>query len=73
MLVAVLGAFMIVGAIGFIVMDRLPWLGAALAILGSIALAIPVFWTIVPIILGIIFIVVAVMRAQAFASHTAHA
>jgi tryptophan-rich sensory protein len=72
-LVVVLGALMLVGAVGFVIMDRQPWLGAALAILGSIALAIIVFWTIVPIILGIVFIVVAVRRAQAFASHTAHA
>ena len=72
-LVAILGALMIVGAVGFVIMDGQPWLGAALAILGSIALAIVVFWTVVPIILGIVFIIVAVMRAQAFASHTAHA
>jgi drug/metabolite transporter (DMT)-like permease len=71
-LVAVLGALMIVGAVGFVIMDRQPGLGAALAILGSIALAIVVFWTIVPIILGIVFIIVAVMRAQALAGHTAH-
>lgn len=72
-MIAVLGAIMIAGAIGFIVMDRMPWLGAALAVVGSIALAIPLFWTIVPIILSVVFIAVAVKRAQAFTSHTAHA
>ena len=66
--VGVLGAIMIVGAIGFVIMDRKPWLGATLAVVGSIALAIPLFWTIVPIILGITFVIVAVKRAQAFAS-----
>lgn len=69
----VLGAIMIVGAIGFVIMARRPWLGATLAVVGSIALAIVVFWTIVPIILGITFSIVALMRAQAFASHTVHA
>ena len=73
LLVAVLGALMIVGAVGFVIMDRQPRLGVALAILGSIALAIVAFLTIVPIILGIVFSIVAVMRAQAFASPTAHA
>jgi len=71
--VAVFGALMIVGAVGFVIMDRQPRLGAALAVLGSIALATVVFWTIVPIVLGIVFIVVAVKRAQTFVSHPAHA
>jgi tryptophan-rich sensory protein len=72
-LVAVLGALMIVGAVGFVIMDRHPRLGVALAILGSIALAIVAFWTIVPIILAIVFSIVAVMRAQAFTGPAAHA
>jgi len=70
---AVICALMILGAIGFLIMDRQPWPGAVLAILGSIAAAIPLFWTIVPIVIGIVFIVVAVMRALAFDSHAAHA
>jgi hypothetical protein len=72
-LLYVLCALMIVGAVGFLIMDRQPWLGAALAILGSIALAISLFWTIVPIVLGVTFIIVAVRRAMAFGSHAAHA
>jgi hypothetical protein len=72
-LLAALGVTMIVGAVGFVIMDRRPGLGATLAVLGSIALAIVAFWTIVPIIVGSTFAIVAVMRAEAFASHTVHA
>lgn len=72
-LLAVLGGTMIVGAAGFVIMDRRPGLGATLAVLGSVALAIVAFWTIVPIIVGSTFVIVAVMRAQAFASHTVRA
>jgi hypothetical protein len=71
--VATLFALMIVGAIGFLIMDRRPWPGVALAILGSIATALIGSWTIVPIVVGIIFTVVAVMRAMAFDRHAAHA
>lgn len=63
-LLGVLCAFMLVGAIGFVIMDRQAWLGAALAILGSVALAISVFWTIVPVVLGVVFAVVAVQRGR---------
>jgi hypothetical protein len=72
-LLAVLGALMIVGTVGFVIMDRQPWLGAGLAVLGSIALAIPFFWTILPVVLGFVFSMVAVVRAHAFASHMVHA
>ncbi|HEY7043117.1 MAG TPA: hypothetical protein VH419_05560 [Nocardioidaceae bacterium] len=68
-MLVVFGAIMIVGAIGFVIMARRPWLGATLAVVGSIALGVILFWTIVPMILGATFIIVALVRAQAFASH----
>ena len=70
---SVLFVAMILGAVGFLVMDRLPLLGALLAIVGSVGLAISVFWTVVPVILGVVFSVVAVKRAQGFQERAAHA
>lgn len=68
---SVIFALMIVGAVGFLIMDRYPWLGAALAILGSLALAVSLFWTVVPIVIGAVFGFVAVKRARWFHGHAA--
>ena len=47
----------------------MPWLGAALAILGSIVIAIPLCWSVVPIVLGVVFAVAAVKRASGSADN----
>lgn len=62
----VLFGLMVAGAIGFLVMDRHPGLGATLGILGSLALALPFFWLVVPVLVGLTFAVVAFARASWF-------
>ncbi len=52
------------GGVGFYVMDRSPWAGAALAVIGGLALALVLFWALVPIVIGLGAAVVAVMRAR---------
>lgn len=59
-------AVVFAGAVGFLIEDRSPWLGAALACLGGLALALVLFWAILPIVLGLGAAVVAVMRAREF-------
>lgn len=56
----------LLGAVGFVVEDRLPALGAALAVVGSLAFALILFWAILPIVLGVVSSVVAVLRMRAF-------
>ncbi|MGH3337173.1 MAG: hypothetical protein ACRDOZ_15290, partial [Nocardioides sp.] len=58
-------ALTFVGAVGFVVMDRSPWLGAALGVLGGLAIAVLMFWAILPIVIGLGAAVVAVLRARA--------
>src|SRR6266545_7559422 len=58
------------GAVGFYFMDRSPWGEAALAVIGGLALALLLFWAIVPIVVGIGAAVVAVMRARAMGHGT---
>ena len=58
-------ALVLLGAVGFVVMDRSPWLGAALAVLGGLALATVVFWMIFTIVIGLGIAAVAVIRARA--------
>ena len=58
-------ALTFVGAVGFVVMDRAPWLGAALGVLGGLAIAVLMFWAILPIVIGLGAAVVAVLRARA--------
>jgi hypothetical protein len=70
---SVVFGLMLAGAVGFFVMDRQPLLGAFLAVLGCIGLAITLRWTIVPVLLGIAFGVVAVKRAQVFQERALHA
>ena len=55
----------VAGAYGFLVMDRLPWVGAALAVLGGLAIALVLFWAILPIVIGVGAAAVAVLRARA--------
>ena len=58
-------ALVLLGAVGFVVEDRSPGLGAALAVVGSLAFALILFWAILPIVLGIAAAVVAVLRMRA--------
>jgi hypothetical protein len=58
------------GAVGFLVMDRSPWLGAALSVVGGLATAAILFWAIIPVVIGLGAAVVAVIRARAFHSGT---
>lgn len=58
------------GAVGFLVMDRSPWLGAALSVVGGLATAVLLVWAIVPIVIGLGAAVVAVIRARALHNGT---
>ena len=53
------------GSYGFVLMDRAPWPGAALAVLGGVAFAMVLFWAVLPIVIGLGAATVAVMRARA--------
>ena len=61
------------GAVGFLIEDEYPWVGAGLAVVGGVALAMVLFWTGLAILVGLGAAVVAVMRARAMhhGSHTA--
>ena len=59
------------GAVGFLIMDQRPWPGAAFAVIGSLLMALVLFWAILPLALGPLFAVVAVLRARAFSSGSA--
>jgi apolipoprotein N-acyltransferase len=61
-----LGIFALItlGAVGFLIMDQQMWLGASLAVLGSLVFAVMIFWAILPVFLGLLFAVVAVLRAR---------
>lgn len=65
----VCGALGVVGAIGLVLQDRLPWPGAVLAVLGGLAIALALFWALVPLLLGIAAAVVAVLRARRLSTH----
>ncbi|MGH3458608.1 hypothetical protein [Aeromicrobium sp.] len=58
-------ALVLLGAVGFVVMDRSPWLGATLAVIGGLALATVVFWMIFTTVIGLGIAAVAVIRARA--------
>jgi len=64
----VFGIAGLLGAVGLLIQDRSPWLGAALAIVGGLALALGLFWAVLPIVLGIATGAVAVMRARALSA-----
>ncbi|MCW2763012.1 MAG: hypothetical protein JWR85_3213 [Marmoricola sp.] len=68
---AVLFAIIAVGAVGFFIMDQRPWPGAAFAVVGSLMMALILFWAILPLVLGPVFAVVAVLRARAFSAGSA--
>ena len=57
---------MVAGAAGFVIMDHQPWPGAALAVLGSLSFGLILWWAILPLVLGLAFAVVAVLRARRF-------
>jgi hypothetical protein len=58
-------AIVLGGAVGFVIMDRQPWLGGGLAVVGSLAFAVILVWLILPVLLGLVFAVTAVLRARA--------
>ena len=64
-------ALVLLGAVGVVVMDRSPWLGAALAVIGGLALATVVFWMIFTIVIGIGIAAIALIRARALHSGAA--
>lgn len=57
------------GSVGFVLMDRNPWGGAAIAVVGGLALALLLFWAIVPIVIGLGAAAVAIIRARALHGH----
>ena len=59
---AALFAVIAAGAVGFVIMDQRPWLGAAIAVVGSLVMATILFWAILPLVLGPVFAVAAVLR-----------
>ena len=68
---AVLFAVIAAGAVGFLIMDQRPWLGATIAVIGSLVMALILFWALLPLVLGPVFAVVAVLRARVFAARGA--
>jgi uncharacterized membrane protein len=56
---------MVSGALGFLIMDQQPGIGAALAVVGSLAFALILWWALVPLLAGLVFAVAAVVRARA--------
>jgi ABC-type Mn2+/Zn2+ transport system permease subunit len=70
---AVIFAVIAAGAVGFVIMDRRPWLGAAIGVIGSLLMALILFWALLPLVLGPVFAVVAVLRARVFAARSAAA
>ena len=59
------GVLGVAGAFGFVMQDRLPWPGAALAVIGGLAVALALFWAVVPALLGLAAVTVAVLQARA--------
>jgi hypothetical protein len=68
---AVVFAVIAAGAVGFLIMDQRPWPGAALAVVASLLMALILFWAILPLALGRLFAVVAILRARAFSTGSA--
>jgi hypothetical protein len=69
----VLFALTAAGAVGFVLEDRWPWAGAALSVVGGLALAAVLVWTVVAVIIGLGAAVVAVLRARALHGGPNHA
>ncbi|MEX0784172.1 MAG: hypothetical protein WD557_16135 [Dehalococcoidia bacterium] len=57
------GALNLVAVGGLGLQPRMPWLGAVLVIPGAIAFALAWFWAILPLVIGPVAIVAAVIRA----------
>ena len=68
----VLFALTAAGAVGFVLEDRWPWAGAALSVVGGLALAAVLVWTVVMVVIGIGAAVVAVLRARALHAGPTH-
>jgi hypothetical protein len=66
---AVLFAIILVGAVGFVIMERSPWVGAVLGVLGGLSMALILWWTFLAVVLGLGCAVVAVLRARALTHH----
>ena len=58
-------AFVLLGAVGFVIMEQHRALGAVLGVLGGLSLAFILVWLFVTVVLGLGAAVVAVMRARA--------
>jgi len=69
---AVLFAIMLLGAVGFVIMERSPWGGAALGVVGGLAMAFILWWTLLGLVVGLGCAVVAVMRARALSHRPVH-
>jgi ABC-type Mn2+/Zn2+ transport system permease subunit len=61
---AVFFGFVADGAVGFVIMDRRPWLGVVLAVFGCLVFTFILLWAIVPMVLGPLFAVTAINRAK---------
>jgi len=61
---AVAFGFVADGAVGFVIMDRRPWLGVVLAVFGSVVFTFILLWTLVAMFLGPLFAVTAINRAK---------
>jgi hypothetical protein len=55
-------AFM--GAVGFVIMDQQRVLGTAMAVLGGLALAVVLFWALLPLVIGFAAVFVGIKRAS---------
>ncbi len=62
---AVMFGFIADGAVGFVIMDRRPWLGVVLAVFGCVVFTYMLLWVLVPLVLGPLFAVTAIARAKA--------
>ena len=61
---AVMFGFVADGAVGFLIMDRRPWLGVVLAVFGSVIFTFILLWALLPLVLGPVFAVTAINRAK---------
>jgi hypothetical protein len=61
---AVMFGFVADGAVGFLIMDRRPWLGVVLAVFGSVIFTFLLLWALLPLVLGPVFAITAINRAK---------
>src|SRR4051794_5770238 len=69
---AVCFALVVLGAVGFVIMERSPWVGAGLGVLGGLSMALVVWWTLLGLVLGLGCAAVAVMRERALTHRPVH-